>query len=123
MQGARLDDLFQLPPQTGQLLIDRAPVGFDLCLTGTAHKAKPAALAFKVGPGPHKPRALIGQRSHFDLQDTFTRRRAIRENLENEAGPIKKLRFPRPLEIALLNRRHRPVDQHQPDVFAFDLLT
>ena len=42
-------------------------------LTETLGKAKTTALAFKVGPGPHKSRALIGQRRQFHLQHALTR--------------------------------------------------
>ena len=67
VQGACLDHLFQLTAQAHELSVDGAAVGLDLGFTGTANEAKPAALPFKVGPGPYQPCALVCESRHFDL--------------------------------------------------------
>ena len=67
MQLTGLDHLGELLPQPGELLVDRAPVGLDLGLAGTADEAQSAALAFEVGPGAHEAGALVGQSRHLHL--------------------------------------------------------
>ena len=106
--------------QSDKLVVDRAPVGLELGLAGAADEAKPAALPFKVGPGPNQPRALIGQRRHLDLQHALARRRTVREDLEDQPGAVEDLDLPGLFQIALLHRRHRSVDQHKLDLVLLD---
>ena len=79
VQFAGFHHLVQLALDADHLIVDGAAVGFDLRLAGAADKAKAAALAFKVGPGAHKPRALVGQRRQFDLQHAFAGAGAVGE--------------------------------------------
>jgi hypothetical protein len=58
----------------------------------------------------------------LDLQPPFGGRRALAENLENEAGPVDHLGLGAGLQILLLNRRDRGVDDQQLGFAARDLL-
>jgi hypothetical protein len=120
VQAARLHDLGQLPPEPRDRLVDGAPVGLDLRLAGAAHEAEAAALAFKVGPGAHQPRALVAERGKLHLQHTFAGARAVGKDLQDQAGAVQKLAAPGLFEVALLHRRHRTVDQDKADPVGFD---
>ena len=122
VQLAGLDDFGQLPTQAHHLFVDGAAVGLDLGFAGAAHEAKPAALTFKVGPGADQPRALIGERRQLDLKHALAGARAVGEDLKDQPGPVEELHAPFLFEIALLNGRHRPVDQHQVDLLGVEPL-
>jgi len=66
-----------------------------------------------MGPGPHQPRALIGQRRHLHLQHALAGGGPVAENLQNQAGPVEDLHLPELFEVALLHRAERAIDQHQ----------
>ena len=101
--------------QPGDALADQPAVDFELALARAAEKAEPAALAFEMGPGPHQPRALVGQRRQLDLQAALMGARARAEDFEDQAGAVDDLGLPAPFEIALLHRAQRRVDDDQPD--------
>ena len=115
MQLAGLHDAVELAFQLHHLVVDGAAVALDLRLARAADKAEAAALAFEVGPGPHQPRALVGQRGQFHLQHALARLRPVGEDLEDQTGAVQQLHAPFAFEVALLRRRHRPVDKHEPD--------
>ena len=120
MQFAGFHNFGQLPAQAHQLFVNRATVGLDLSFAGATDKAQPTPLAFKVGPSPYKPRALIAQCRHFDLQHAFAGACAIREDFQNQTGSVQKLDLPGLFQIALLNRRDRAIDKHKLDVIGFE---
>ena len=107
----------QLAAQAHQLIVNGAAVGLDLRLAGAADKAQAPALAFKVGPGAHQPRALVAECGHFHLQDTFAGARAVREDLEDEPGAVEDLDPPVLFQIALLDGCHGAVDEDEFDLF------
>ena len=113
VQFAGFANPVQLAFQADDLVINGATVRFDLRLAGATHESKTTALAFKVGPGPHQPGALIRQRRQFHLQHAFTGAGAICEYLKYQPGAVQQLDAPGLFKIALLDRRHRPVNQHQ----------
>ncbi len=94
---------------------DEAAVDFELAFARAAEKAEAAALALEMGPGPHQPRALIGQRRQLDLQAALMRARPRAENFEDQAGAVDDLAFPGALEIALLHRADRGIDDDDGD--------
>jgi hypothetical protein len=73
-----------------------------------------------VSPGPpRKPkpprwRSRCDEVGEFDLQAPFPRPRAPAEDLENESGAIEHLGSPCRLEIALLHRGERMIDDDEP---------
>ncbi len=115
MQGAGALDAVELALQPRDALADQPAVDFELALAGAAKKAEAAALAFEMGPRPHQPRALIGQRRQFDLQAALMGARALAEDFEDQAGAVDDLGLPASFEIALLHRRQRAVDDDEAD--------
>ena len=113
MQGAGLDHLFQLSAQAHNLSVDGAPVCFDLSFARPPDKAQTASLTFQVGPGAYQPGALIAERGHFNLQHPFAGPRAIRKDFQDQPGSIQQFDLPGAFQIALLNRCHWSIHQHQ----------
>ncbi|ENN87050.1 hypothetical protein RHSP_12361 [Rhizobium freirei PRF 81] len=113
MQLTSSDNLLQLALQPDDPLLQHAPVGFDLRFTGAAHEACTAALAFKVGPAANQAALLIVQMRKLDLQRTFLGGGAAAEDFKDEAGAVDDLGVPRLLEIALLHRRQRMIDDDE----------
>ena len=113
MQRAGARDLVELLAQFRHPVADQPPVGLDLGLAGAAEEAEAAALALEVGPGPDQPPGLIVEMGELDLQPPLRGRRALAENLEDEAGAVDHLGLGPLLEILLLDRRDRGVDDEQ----------
>ena len=112
----------ELALQLADALADQPAVDFELALAGPAEEAEAAALALQMGPRPHQPRALIGERRQLDLQPAFMGAGARAEDFEDEAGAVDDLGLPLALEIALLHRRQRPVDDDETDLLLGDRL-
>jgi hypothetical protein len=83
-------------------------------------RADAAALALQMGPAAHQPALLVDQMRQLDLQAAFPRLRALSENLEDESGPVDDLDLPSALEIALLDRRQRVIDNDELRVLGLD---
>ncbi len=113
MQGAGLADMLQLLADDVDALAEESPVGLDLGLAGTAEKAEAAALPLEMGPGADQPALLIDEMGKLDLQAPFPRPRALAENFEDQPGAVEHLDVPRRLEIALLHRRERMIDDDE----------
>ena len=122
MQTARLDDHGQLLADRRNALIDQAAVGFDLRFARAAEEAVAAALAFKMGPGPHQPALLVGQMGKLHLQTAFSRQCALPEDFENEARAIEDLAPPCLFEVALLHGRHDVIDDREAGLLGGDQL-
>ncbi len=112
LQPAGAAHVLELALELDDALGQKPPVGLDLGLTRAAKEAEAAALALKVGPGPYKTRALVGQPRQFDLQPALARAGPATEDLQDQAGPVDHLGLPRLLQIALLHRREGVVDHH-----------
>ena len=92
---------------------DQPPVGLDLGFAGAAEEAEAAALALEVGPAAHQPPGLIVEMGELDLQPPFGGRRALAEDLEDQAGAVDHLGLGLVLEVLLLDRGQRGVDDQQ----------
>ena len=87
---------------------------------GPPRKPKPPRWRSKMRPRPHQARALIGERGKLDLEAALVGARARAENLEDQAGAVDDLAFPGALEIALLHRRDRGIDDRDRDALIRD---
>jgi hypothetical protein len=72
-----------------------------------------AALALEVGPAAHQARGHVLELGQLDLQLAFVRTRALGEDVEDQAGAVDDAALGELLEVALLHRRERVVDQDQ----------
>ena len=64
-------------------------------------------------PRPDETRPLILEMGEFDLQHTFAGRGALAEDVEDQAVSVDDFTRPRTLQVSLLNRCDRRVDDHQ----------
>ena len=103
-------------------LVDAAAVELDLRFARTADEPQSAALALEMRPGADQARALIGQRRQLDLQAAFPALRPGAEDLQDQPGAVDHLALPGALEVALLHRAQRGVDDHEVDRPQRDLL-
>ena len=106
--------------QLGNALADQPPVDFELAFTRAAKKPEPATLTFEMCPGPHQTGPLISQRRQLDLQSALMGAGPRAENLEDQARPVDDLGLPAPLEIALLHRAQRSINDDEPNVVFAD---
>ncbi len=120
MQEARPLHLLELFADDVDALADQPPVGLDLRFARAAEKAEAAALALKVGPRPDQAAFLIDEMGELDLEAPFPRPRALPENLQDETGAVEHLGVPRRLEVPLLDRRERMIDDDELGVLGAD---
>ena len=92
-------------------LAQQSAIGLELRFARTAQADAAAALAFKVGPAAHQPAGDVLQLRELDLQLAFVTRRALREDIEDEAVAIQHAPADELLEVALLARRQRMIDE------------
>src|SRR5262249_54343809 len=113
MQPARALDVIEVVADAHDAVADQTAVHFQLGLAGTADEAEATALPLEVGPGSHETAALVGECGQLHLQLAFSGAGPLAEDLEDEAGAVDDLALPGPLEVALLHRRQRAVDEHE----------
>ena len=105
---------------------DIAPVELDLLLAGAAGLAQAAALALQVGPAAHQARRQVLQLRQLHLQLAFAGLGALREDAQDQLGAVEHLAAEFLLQVALLARRQRVVEDHRRGVdgvgLAADLL-
>ena len=86
---ALLRDLLEaLAEQRSTRLPMQAAVGLELRFAGTA-QADAAALALEVGPAAHQARGHVLELRELDLQLAFVAARALREDVEDQAGAVE----------------------------------
>ena len=115
MQSAGPPHLLQLVLQPDDAFADQPPVGLDLRLAGAAEEAEAAALAFQVGPGPHQAGALVVQMRQLHLERALLGRGALAEDVQDQPGAVDHLAGPGALQVALLHRRQRRIDDRDGD--------
>jgi hypothetical protein len=104
VQPASAPNLFKLPANPHEPLVDQPPVRLDLGFTRPTQEAEAATLTFKVSPRPNEPRSLLLQMREFDLERPLLRRRAFTKNIQDQASAVDDLAAPGTFQIALLHR-------------------
>src|SRR3546814_6809858 len=85
-------DLVEPLLQLLDALLQQPAVGFELGFTRAAQADRAAALALQVGPAAHQARGHVAQLGQFDLQLALGAARALREDVEDQAGAIDHAR-------------------------------
>ena len=109
---APLAQLHQLFLQHAHARCDHAAVEFDLLLARAAGLAEAAALALEVRPAAHQARRKVLELRQFHLQLAFVGLGALREDAQDQFGAVEDLAAEFLLEVALLARRQRVVEDH-----------
>ena len=117
MQSARALDLVQFLANLRHPIANLSPVRFDLGLARTTEEPETAALPFEVGPAAHQPSCLVIEMRQLDLKPTLGGCGALAEDFEDQSGAVDHLALELFLEIALLDRTQRAIDDHQFGVF------
>jgi hypothetical protein len=116
------DDLVEPRVQRLDAIREQSTVGFQLRFAGTA-QADTALLSLQVRPASHQPRREVLQLRELHLELTFEAARALREDVENEAGAIEHPTLQQCFEIALLARRQRVIEDDQVGALGLHLCT
>ena len=93
---------------------DHPAVGLDLRFTRTAEEAEAASLALEVGPAADQASGLIVEVRKLYLQPSFGRGGALPEYFQNQSSTVDHLGADLILEILLLDRSQRRIDDQQP---------
>ena len=88
-------------------------VGLDLGFARSTQESEAAALPLEVGPAPDQAARLIVEMRELDLQSAFGGRRPLAEDLEDQTGAVDHLRADLLLQILLLDRGQRRIDNEQ----------
>ncbi len=91
---------------------DQPPVGLELGLARPAH-ADAALLPLEVGPAAHQPRRQVLELRQLDLELALRAVRALREDVEDQAGAVDDAAFERALEVALLRPGQRVIEDDE----------
>jgi hypothetical protein len=105
--------MLELAADLGHSLANEPPVGLDLGFTGTSEETKAAALPLEVSPAPDEPACLVIEVSEFNLKPTFGGCSALAENLKDEPRPVDHLGPDLVLQILLLDRTERRIDDEE----------
>ena len=110
--GALLLDFLQ--PLFGALdgLTDHAAIQLDLRLAGATAHADAAALALQVRPAPHQSGGEVLQPGQLDLQLALVAAGTLGEDFQNQQRAVIDRHPQVALQIALLGRAERLVEQH-----------
>ncbi len=92
-------------------LAEQPPVGFQLCLAGSA-QANAALLPLQVGPAAHQARGQMLELGQLDLQFALVAAGALREDVEDQTDAVDNAAVQRLLQVALLRRRQLVVERH-----------
>ena len=103
---------FQPALQLLQALLQQAAVGFQLGFARAAQADRAAALALQVGPAADQARGHVLQLGQLDLQLAFVAAGALGEDFQNQQRAVVDRQADGALQIALLHRAQRLVEQH-----------
>jgi len=96
---------FKFAFDSGNAILNAAPVRFQLRFAFTAAHPDAAFLPRQVAPKPSQPRQQMLQLRQFNLQFPLSCAGALRKNIKNQRGPIQDFAIEHPLQIAALGRR------------------
>ncbi len=85
-------------------LLQQPAVGFQLGFAGAAQADRTTALALQVGPAAHQARGHVLELRQLDLQLAFGAARALRKDVQDQAGAVDHAALQRTLQVALLDR-------------------
>src|SRR6185295_771990 len=110
LRAALALDALELLANALDALADHAAIELDLCFARAAARADAAALPLEVAPAAHQSRREVLQPRQVDLELAFVAARALAEDLEDEHRANDNGATEVALEVALLRRRQRLVE-------------
>ena len=117
---ARTAPSVALPLEALEPVCDRAharaeqtPVGLQLCFPGAAAHADTALLPFEMGPAAHQATRLVLQLRQLDFEFALETARPSRKYIQDQPATIEHAYAGQALEVALLARRQRVIEQDQ----------
>src|SRR6185503_12277101 len=116
VQATRALHLVEFAPDPGHAIADHPPVGLDLRFAGPPKEAETAALPLEVSPASDQPARLIIEMRKLDLKPPFRGCCPFAEDLEDQPGPVDHLGADLFLEVFLLDRGQRRIDDQEPSL-------
>ncbi len=107
----------QLGRQPLGAFVQHPAIQFELTLARAAAQAHAALLALQMAPRPHETCCLISHARKFHLHLADVALGALAENIEDEAGPVHHVAPEKTLEVTLLSRTQRVVEDDDFRVF------
>jgi hypothetical protein len=98
--------------QLADLIVEHAPVEFNLLFTWPTAQTDATLLSLKVCPPSHKTGRLMLHLRQFHLKLTLVAAGTLGEDLEDQADSLNDLDSPDLLQITLLYRRQGMIKQH-----------
>ena len=120
-QLAACADPFQAPLDDPDALRHETPVGLQLFLAGPA-QADTTLLPLEMRPAPDQPRRQMLELRELHLQLAFESAGPLGEDVQNERDAIEHAAFELGLQVALLGRRERVIEDHDFGVVVDDPL-
>ena len=115
-------DLLQARAQPTDLVVEHPAVQLELGLAGAATHADAATLALQVRPHPHQARGLVLHARQLHLQLALGAAGTLREDLDDQLGPVGNLHLPEALKVALLDGADGVVEEDQADALGTQLV-
>ncbi len=92
---------------------EQTPVGLQLCFPGAAAHADTALLPLEMRPAAHQATRLVLQLRQLDFEFALETARPARKYIQDQPAAIQDAHAAQALEVALLARRQRVIEQDQ----------